>query len=203
MKEQQNNAYENMFRTAKEWLLEREPEEIARCCGISWMPEESAFSIETLGKCIKLTWPDLAAEPALENWHMLVMLHYLYRGDGTAPTGEMRSPADMRDGLIRGGKFAFTAERTFTRMLKGKSEREILAAFSALGGKRIEGRADIDLMVPFMPHFPVYLSIYLGDEDFPASGKFFVDAMADHYLTIEDAVTVGDLILTMAEKNLI
>ena len=39
------------------------------------------------------------------------------------------------------------------------------------------------------------LSVYIPNEDFPASGRLFVDASADHYLTIEDAVTVAELLL--------
>ncbi len=51
-------------------------------------------------------------------------------------------------------------------------------------------------------HSPVCMSIYQADEDYPAFGKFFVDAAADHYLSIEDPVTVGDLVLSMLEKRM-
>ena len=196
-------AYELMFRTAKEWLSGADPEEIARLCGITWIADEQVFAIKTLGKDVRLTWPALTAEPELENWHMLVLLHYLYRGDGFPPAGTKLSPADMKDGLIRGGKFAFTAERSFSRMLRDKPEEVIASAFSAIGAERVSGKADFEYRIPFLPHFPVYVSIYLADEDFPASGKFFVDAAADHYLSIEDAVTVGDLILSILEKMMV
>lgn len=47
----------------------------------------------------------------------------------------------------------------------------------------------------FAPRYPVWLKVWFGDEEFPASGHLFVDASAPRYLTIEDAVTVGALIL--------
>ena len=46
-----------------------------------------------------------------------------------------------------------------------------------------------------MPNYPVWLKIWFADDEFPASGKIFVDASAEKYLSIEDAVTVGGAIL--------
>jgi len=41
----------------------------------------------------------------------------------------------------------------------------------------------------------VILTVWLPDEEFPASGRILPDANADHYLTIEDAVTVAEILL--------
>lgn len=43
--------------------------------------------------------------------------------------------------------------------------------------------------------YPVWLKVWFADEEFPASGRLLVDESAPSYLTIEDAVTVGALIL--------
>ena len=45
------------------------------------------------------------------------------------------------------------------------------------------------------PRYPVWLKVWFADEEFPASGRLLLDESALHYLTIEDAVTVGSLIL--------
>ena len=42
---------------------------------------------------------------------------------------------------------------------------------------------------------PMWLKIWLADEEFETSGKLLLSKSADHYLTIEDAVTVGDVFL--------
>ena len=47
-----------------------------------------------------------------------------------------------------------------------------------------------------MPNYPVWLKIWLADEEFEATGKLYVGENADHYLTIEDAVTVGEIIMS-------
>ena len=199
-------AYESMFATAKEQLKGRDPAETARLAGGRFFegggaaPVEGVLLLEVFGRPVRLAWPELSADPPLPNWAMLVLLHYLSRADGTAPSGERIALSGMIDGLIRGTKFDLTAERSLQRMLKGRTREDILAAFAKLGAKQTEGKADIDLVVPLLPLFPVYVSVYFADEDFPASGKLFADKTADHFLSIEDAVTVGDLILREAEK---
>ena len=46
-----------------------------------------------------------------------------------------------------------------------------------------------------MMAFAQYPDGMVGDEEFPASGRLFLDESAAHYLTVEDAVTVGGLLL--------
>lgn len=48
-----------------------------------------------------------------------------------------------------------------------------------------------------MPNYPVWLKIWFADDEFPASGRLLLDASAEHYLSIEDAVTVGELLLKL------
>ena len=40
------------------------------------------------------------------------------------------------------------------------------------------------------------LKVWLADEEFEASGKFYISKSADCYLTMEDAVTVGEILLS-------
>jgi len=64
-----------------------------------------------------------------------------------------------------------------------------------LGGEEISTNADIAFRIPFLPRFPVIMKIWQADEEFPASGRMLLDASADHYLTVEDAVTVAEILL--------
>mgnify|MGYP005796112937 FL=1 len=48
--------------------------------------------------------------------------------------------------------------------------------------------------------YPVTLKIWFADEEFAASGRMFLDGSAEHFLSVEDAVTVGDLILEEIQK---
>ena len=50
-------------------------------------------------------------------------------------------------------------------------------------------------LFPVLPRYPVTLKIWFADEEFPVSGKIFLQDHADHYLSVEDAVTVGEILL--------
>ena len=45
------------------------------------------------------------------------------------------------------------------------------------------------------------ISIWFEDEEFPPTGKMFLDKTADHYLTIEDAVGVGELMIKIINER--
>ena len=201
-KEQADRAYQLMFDTAAGWLREKDPREIARLSGALYDEEENAFRISMMGRPLWIDWPSCLITPRPENWQFLVLLHYLNLADGTPASGERFSFRDMKDGMVRGGKFEFTADRTLGRILKGRSEEQILAACAGLGGIPCEGKGDVNVAVPFLPNLPVYLSVWLADEEFPASGHLYPDRSIDHCLLIEDAVTVGEIILHELELQL-
>ena len=59
----------------------------------------------------------------------------------------------------------------------------------------VRGNNDYSTRLPFLPMYPVTLNYWQADEEFPASGRLLLDSSAEHYLTVEDSVTVGELIL--------
>lgn len=65
----------------------------------------------------------------------------------------------------------------------------------ALGGEKKQSKADLCVEIPFLPMYPITVNIWFADDEYPASGKILLDESADHYLTVEDAVAVGELIL--------
>ena len=79
---------------------------------------------------------------------------------------------------------------------KNKSEIRIETALKELGGNDKKSKADLCMEIPFLPMYPVTINIWFADDEYPTSGKLLLDKSADHYLTVEDAVTVGDLILS-------
>ena len=70
-------------------------------------------------------------------------------------------------------------------------------SFQKLGAEEIQGKGDYCARIPFLPRYPLLVNIWFEDEEFPASGKLLLEAAADHYLTVEDAVTVGTLVLEL------
>lgn len=193
----ENRMFDQMLRPARQWLASGDPREIARRAGVVFDVERSEFRFSSLGRDVCVRWPDCEVVPGLEGWHRLVILHYLHLADGTPLCGEWMPFASMKDGMIRGGGFDRQSALELKCILKDRSEKEIRSAAQMLGGCIVESNADVCAVLPFLPGFPVQLKVWLADEDdeIDLSARLLVDGAADHYLTIEDAVTVGSIVL--------
>lgn len=172
----------------------RNPQEIARNAGISYDDKTQVFYIPTMGMNVAVTYPDYRFMPELPGWHKLVVLHYLDLADGFPLTGKEMPFEHMKSGMVRGGGIDRKCELAIQK-LKDFSEDSLAKLCRSIGGDPVDTNADAAWHIPFLPRFPVALKIWLPDEDFPASGRLLVDSAADHYLTIEDAVTVAEILL--------
>lgn len=190
---QTDQLFSNMLLAAQGWLRERSPQQICRLTDASF--DGNAFHLESLGQTISVFLPDYRLCPQLSQWHTLTLLHYLARGDGTPLSGTPITFAQHRDGMIRGGGFDRDAEVMIREKLGILPPEELRRRCLALGGKIIPSNADLCAEFLFLPRYPVWLKVWFADEEFPASGRMLLDAAAEHYLSIEDAVTVGGLIL--------
>ena len=72
-----------------------------------------------------------------------------------------------------------------------------------MGAKLENSNADLCAVLPFLPQYPVTWKLWLAEEDdeIDGSGRLFLDGSADHYLSIEDAVTVGTIILDRLQRQ--
>ncbi len=188
-----NPQYDSMLSVARQRIARHAPEDIARRAAVGW--RDGCFLVPTLGKTVTVTLPSLALSPELDMWHALTLLHYLDLADGTSLTGRMMAFGQYRDGMVRGGDFDRRAEQVIRRQLGRLSAAELRRRCLALGAELEPSNADLCARFPFLPRYPIWLRLWLADEEFPASGRMFIDEAAAHYLTVEDAVTVGDLLL--------
>lgn len=190
-----NQMFEEMEKAALGWLKGRDPGEIAQRAGVTF--DGSAFCFFSLGQQVCVTYPEYEITPKLHHWQHLIMLHYLNLADGTPLTGRPISFGQYTSGMIRGGDFDRRAELFFCTMERERLKKCCLA----LGGIEKCSKADLCMELPFLPRYPVTVHFWQADEDFSASGRLTVDVGAPHYLTIEDAVTVGELILEKLKEG--
>ena len=198
--ERKNSAFQEMLTAAKGWLSGRSPEELAELAGAEWKQEEKILSLQSLNQRLEVSAEDWSVRPQPEEWHHLILLHYLSIADGTQLSDEMISFGNLKDGLIRGTKFDRTADLALARFLKDREPEQIKAVCRSLGAGFQDSNADLCAVFPFLPRYPVAVKIWFADEEFPASGKMLVSASADHYLTVEDAVTAGEVMLGKLEE---
>ena len=198
--ERKNRAFQEMLTAAKGWLAGRRPEELAELAGAMWEPEAKLLKLQSLNQRLEVSTEDWSVRPQPEEWHYLILLHYLSIADGTQLSDEMISFGNLKDGLIRGTKFDRTADMALARFLKGREPEQIQEVCRLLGAGVRDSNADLCAVFPFLPRYPVAVKIWFADEEFPASGKMLVSASADHYLTVEDAVTAGEVMLLKLEE---
>ena len=189
-----DQMFSQMYQAAVARLTGRDPAQIAQNAGIRYETETHNFHISTMGMEISIHYPDYRFTPELPGWHSLVILHYLDLADGSPLTGKEIPFGQMRSGMIRGGGIDRRCERVI-HDLKDLSQDTLAKICRSIGGEPVSSNADAAYRIPFLPRFPMTLKIWLPDEEFSASGRLLPDAVADHYLTIEDAVTVAEIIL--------
>jgi len=189
-----NRMFSQMNLAALARLEGRDPRELARNADVRYDVEKQFFSIPTMGMDVTLSYPDYHFTPELPGWHRLVILHYLDLADGFPLTGKEISFGQMKSGMVRGGGMDRKCELAI-QTLGNLNEDMLRKIRETTGGEPIDSNADGAYRIPFLPKFPVVLKIWLPDEDFPASGRLLLDSSADHYLNIEDAVTVAEILL--------
>ena len=192
--ERSEQMFSQMDQVALGRLAGRDPQTIARNAGIPFDPVSRVFHLPSLGMELTVEYPSYRILPAVSGWHRLLILHYLDLADGVSLTGRDISFSQMKDGLVRGSGIDRKCEGAFQQMRELDPVR-LAALCTEMGGERLKTNADVSFRISFLPRFPVTLKVWLPDEEFPASGRMFVDASADHYFTIEDAVTVAELLI--------
>lgn len=186
---EKNQMFDEMMKAAKSWLSQRKPEDIGEKAGAEY--KDGAFHLTSLGVAVRVSYPDWEITPELDPWHQLGILHYLHLADGTPLTGKPITFAQQKDGLVRGGGFDRKVEAA-VRQLDLPTLQERCAA---LAGREKQSTADYCVELPALPRYPVTLNYWAADEEFPASGRLLLDSSAEHYLTIEDSVMLGELLL--------
>lgn len=190
----QDQMFSQMTQAALIRLAGRDPGEIARKAGVCYDEAASVFRFSSMGVEVTVRHPDYTITPELPGWHILVILHYLDLADGFPLIGKEISFGQLRSGLVRGGGIDRKCELAIQKLWELHGDM-LEAVCVGTGGERIASNADAAYRIPFLPRFPVTLKVWFPDEEFPASGRMLLDASADHYLTIEDAVTVAEILL--------
>ena len=190
-----NRAFEEMRKAALKRLRLQAPPEIAQKAGGIFHPDDSTLELYSLGQRLEVSIPEYIIRQKIENWHYLVLLHYLEQADGQPVSNEFYPLAAMKDGLIRGTKFDHELEQKLSRLFTGKQAGELERICTGLNGRTITTNADFSVVFPFFPNLDLLLKIWFADEEFPASVRLLISNNADHYITIEDAVTIGEIMI--------
>lgn len=182
-----NRQLQAMLEPVRDRLKKYSPEVLCRKAMVSFDENSQCFCLPSMGQEIIIHYPDFLVQQELEMWHYLTLLQYLDTADGIPLSGKWIGLQQMPGGLSRGRGFDKDIETMFERYFSGIKADEFLEKCLQLGGRKIEGKADVTAVIPYAPMFPVMVSFWESDDEFAASGKVLVDGNAEHYLTIEAA----------------
>ncbi len=190
-----NRMFDEMLKVAKMRLSGRKAEDISEKSKIEYDKENAMFLVNSMGKKICISYPDYEAHSMIDEWHLLTILHYMDRAEAMPLSGNLTSFGKLKDGIVRGTRFDQIVEMEIEKLLKNKSKEKIENALESMGGIKKNSKADLCMEISFLPMYPLIVNIWLADDEYPTSGKLLLDESSDYYLTIEDAVTVGDVFL--------
>lgn len=191
----ENRAFSEMLKVAKDRLRTKTKDEIISKANVEFDPDTSQFQMSSLGETIRISYPKFDLAPQIQQWHHLVILHYLEMADGTPLSAEQITFSELQGGLARGGNFDRYCEQTISQKIGGVQQEIVQKACEALGAQIIPSNADLCAIFPFLPMYPVTLKIWFADDELAGTGRMLLNASANHYLSTEDAVAVGELIL--------
>ncbi len=197
-----NPQMQNMIAPAVEKLKKRMPEDICRLSGAEYRKDDGEISILSLGEEIVLTLPDYEPKTQIEPWRYLTLLQYLNIADGTPLTHRWVALRELPEGDTRGMGFDRELDQIFKTNFNDVSAEYFKELCRRAGGTVTDGKADACAEFMFAPFFPIRVSFWESDEDFPVSGKVLTDANAVHYLSMEGCGTVCVLTLRSVAEQL-
>ena len=197
----QNRAFEEMLKPALARLQGKDARVLAENTGIEYDKNQQIFFLESLGEKIQILYPQYEITPKLNDWHHLLILHYIDMADGTPLSGQLMTFGELPGGMIRGGGFDRLSERTLSLQFGNCLPDLVQKACEALGAEIFASNADLSAVFHLFPFYPITLKLWFADEEIPGSGRLLLDRSATHFLSVEDAVTAGSLVLESLLKK--
>jgi hypothetical protein len=123
----------------------------------------------------------------------LVLVTHLARALEVPPAGRLISPAELPGGrALVAGPHALPMEPITD--LFGQDPKALVRRTQELGGDQCDG-ADLAVCLPGLPQVPLYLLLWLADEEFPAQAAPGVDANVLHHLDLDGLLSLGHLMV--------
>ena len=132
-----------MYIAAKKRLDNKSPIDIANKAGIVFCEETSTLKVKSLDRTVELIYPSYEYKQKLDDWYVLILLHYLDMADGTPVSNQAVNFGELKDGLIRGVKFEKTMELELNRFLVNKEPEHVINVCKSLGAEIIKSKFDL------------------------------------------------------------
>ena len=189
-------AWELAVDLTVEELQRSDLQERCKKSGAVWRPEHGVVEVDFLNRVYRVSPPDfevrLKDDGQVPITDRILILHYLQTAGGISPSGEWITFAQIPGGELYLSVFRARSIDRLVRAFNGREEALVDAA-GVIGGVEAE-YGDVSIKVPAFPNVPVLLTLWRGDDEFPASGNLLFDATVSKYLPMEDVVVLAGII---------
>lgn len=120
----------------------------------------------------------------------LLLLHYLLTADGAPVADEWITYRQLPGAALFAARFESMAIRPLIQAF-GHDLEGFRRAGEGLGGMSMSRTGDAAFRFLALPHLPIGVVLYLGDEEVAPSVSVLFDASAPHYLPTEDLSILG------------
>lgn len=160
-------------------------------------PGRGEFRLPLIDAPIIVTFPDFRVLDADDNELPLffqTMLMYYFDSPGALPVaGRWISFADLPEGRVYDSAFQNNTGNALVKAY-GQDVESLHEACGKLAGEAISGYGDVAFVFQALPHIPIMVNYWQGDEDFPSTCKLLFDESIGHYLPTEACAILGGML---------
>ncbi|KAA3641997.1 MAG: DUF3786 domain-containing protein [Chloroflexi bacterium] len=188
-------------------LREIDPQQLATITGARYLAkgeQEGEFQLCVWGQNMCISFPEFIFQDAatgkdLQLSIQTLVLYYFNTPHPAPQTDKWISFSELPD-----GKFYNSAFQGYTGLTLAKTFGNDYATFakaaSQIGGER-RAIGDVAFRFQALPHIPVLVVCWLGDEDFAPSYNILFDTVASHYLPTDACAIMGNQLTQMLVKT--
>jgi hypothetical protein len=193
-KEEWRESLRPRIRAAQEELAAADLPGLVQRAGLT--ERDGCLEFDILGRRYTIGWPDLTislpdGSPCPEE-SAILMLDYLTRSDGSPPTGEWIGFQELPDGSFYRHAFQGYSGDQLVRDLDADIDRFHRAA-AAVDAEPIE-MGDAAFAVRALPHVPLAVVWWDGDDELPANATVLFDRVASVYLPTDGLAILGRML---------
>ncbi len=154
------------------------------------------IGLDYLGQRCLVTLPAVEVVAAsgnpLTGRDKLIILHYLNTADGAPFAGKPVTFKELPEGMIYYPTFVKRAIKPILDKYADAPEA-LVAAAERLGAVKAEN-GDFSFRLKALPHVPITVTLWVGDEELPAEANILFDASITDYLPTEDITVLCEIL---------
>ena len=203
--------YEQARDLAAQTLREKSPRQVAAHSGADIVEGDDnrlILRLAFLNGTVSLQWPACRfvsqEDMDLSIQQEVLLLHYFNGARGTPLTGRWIGYQEVPDGRFYLDAFVRRAKQPLVGGFGAQPERLLPLAATLYGATPAEG-GDVAVQIRALPHVPVVLLLWRGDEEFSPEGNILFDAGIVDILSAEDIAWLAGMVIYplvgMARRN--